>query len=172
MRIFHRYNELSVMLRTVCLGLIVLCLFGCKKSSFEGEVFADAGLANNLLQSPTTLQLAQNEVILKGYLWRDFMPVSPADGKPLICVVTLFDVDSVAIAEDLDMNRIYVVHGHMIWMDTPTAAHSYPEYEQRARIDNGPKWGPGIEVDVVYEVVSDGEVYRIRAESQEIIRTE
>src|SRR6056297_891440 len=103
--IFNQINLLSILLRTVCLSLVVLCFVGCRKSSFEGNLITDAGLANDLLQSPPIVQLEQNEVLLKANLWRDFMPISPEDGKPLICVVTLFEVDSASIAGDIERSE-------------------------------------------------------------------
>ena len=102
-----------------------------------------------------TLTIGSNSFVLDAYLWRDFMPISPVNGKPMISINWLVSTDMVKIPENLSMVKQYVFYEDEIWVadyenETPTP--SLPEYKLERISRNGPKWGPKIYVDVISQI--------------------
>ncbi len=61
-----------------------------------------------LLAAPDTLNIEDQSIVLTTYLWRDFQPISPPNGKPLIALVYIETPDSSDIPVPLDPNAIYI----------------------------------------------------------------
>ena len=130
---------------------------------------------DDLLSAPSSLTINGRTYELRPDLWRDFMPLSPPDGQPLIALVRLVEVDSLAIPSEVTMDYLWVVHGAETWAtefseeDVPP-----PSANTIARIARGgPKWGPGVTVDVVARVrVGNSDVYSILSRDQMISRTD
>lgn len=68
-----------------------------------------------LLTAPDTIEAVGRKLILTSYLWRDFMPISPPDGKPLTTLVYFETIDSTDIPALLEPKAVYVVNGNMVW---------------------------------------------------------
>jgi hypothetical protein len=129
------------------------------------------------LAAPEQIEIDGREYILETYLWRDFMPISPPDGKPLIALIWVTATDSLAFPSSIDANRLWVINDELVW-ETEFSDENLPkdpnrkhQLEKIAR--DGPKWGPNIQVEVVVQVV-DGEnnTYLLRASDQWIYRTD
>lgn len=102
-----------------------------------------------------TLTIGSNSLVLEAYLWRDFMPISPENGKPLISINRLVCTNSVKIPDNISMVKQYVFYGDEIWVadyENEPPAPSCPENTMERISRNGPKWGPKIYVDVVSEI--------------------
>ena len=101
-----------------------------------------------------TLKIELNTFVLDAYLWRDFQPVSPPNGKPMISINRLIDINSVRIPDNISLIKQYVIYQDYIWISdyenemTP----SQPEYKIEKVSRNGPKWGPKIYVDVISQI--------------------
>jgi hypothetical protein len=130
----------------------------------ENQVVISEGVINNKKNNADvfkikekaveTLIIGSNTFVLDAYLWRDFMPVSPPDGKPMISINWLISTNLVKIPDNIDMVKQYVFYNDSVWVST---------YENETRPDqpahkiekvsrNGPKWGPKINVDVVSQI--------------------
>lgn len=125
--------------------------------------------------SPATASLASVGVRLEAYLWRDFQPISPPDGQPLIMRLRFVTADSTPIPATLQADSAWVTNGAAVWT-TPVAeewarTQGAPSFDVLAR--NGPKWGPGIEVDVAVRLhdAAGGSVL-LHAPRQLIARTD
>ena len=94
-------------------------------------------------------------VTLHASLWRDFMPVSPLNGKPLIALVEVSAVSPAALPADLSIEGAFVVLGDEVWSSAPRVegACSSPDCI-RAISREGPLWGPDVTVDVVVQIAS------------------
>jgi len=131
----------------------------------------------DLISAPDTIQVEKVGVVLETYLWRDFMPVSPPDGKPLRAVVTLLPVHSKHLPADIDAKKIWIIQGEEVWSNSLSAVSPAESDQLVIRLEktaaNGPKWGPGIEVIVVVEIHDkEGNIYLLKAEHQPIHRTD
>ncbi|HSG28095.1 MAG TPA: hypothetical protein VLA34_06410 [Candidatus Krumholzibacterium sp.] len=127
-----------------------------------------------LMMAPQTVTLGDQQYVLETYLWRDFMPISPPDGKPLTALVEVIEKNGSAIAPDLEMKYLWVINGREVWSTKFTdETPSSPEDELHRIARNGPLWGPGIEVEVIVALTrGDGPVSLLRASDQSIFRTD
>lgn len=131
--------------------------------------------ASDLKTSPKAITVDGRHLTLAAYLWRDFMPLSPPDGKPLLASITLKTRSGEPLPEGVDIDDVWVVLGEMIWSPTIDELRAREENSPTLEIvlRNGPKWEPGSVVDVVVQVVdAQGQPYRLMAPQQTIQRTD
>lgn len=128
-----------------------------------------------LLAAPESVTLGGQTLALRTYMWRDFMPISPPDGKPLIAIFWVYSADSTALPHGLRVEAGWIVNGERVWdtfLEEPETGQQAPyEVERVAR--NGPKWGPHIGVDAVVRLrEADGTKHLLRVSGQTIERTD
>lgn len=146
---------------------LIICILtpGCKLFESSGPSIQD------LLAAPEQIEIDGREYILETYLWRDFMPPCPPDGQPLIALIWVTAIDSLAFPSTIDANRLYIVNGELLWEtefsgeDRPDNPNREHQLEKIAR--EGPLWGPNVQVEVIVRVI-DGEnkTYLLRASDQ------
>ena len=130
---------------------------------------------DEIASAPELVEIASREYTLETYLWRDFMPVSPPDGKPLIAIVRVTAVDLEPFPEDLDADKLYVIYGDEVWVTDFSGERpppGVPDHQLHGIARDGPKWGPGVTVDVVVRLLAGGETWLLRASDQMIERTD
>jgi len=127
-----------------------------------------------LQSAPEEIILVNQEYILETFLWRDFMPVSPPNGKPLIALIKVIEKNEVPIAADLDLAYLWIICGQEIWSTTFTdETPGSPDNELHRIARDGPEWGPGIQVDVIVGLMpGNGQMKLLRASDQLISRTD
>jgi hypothetical protein len=114
-------------------------------------------------------------VRLETYLWRDFQPIAPPDGQPLIAVLRITTTDGTPVPASLHADRAWVIADGVAWAASVqeergrVAGSAFFEVVAR----DGPKWGPGIAVDVVIRLrTSSGAPVFLGARGQPIHRTD
>ena len=119
------------------------------------NVRKDQNLVLDLLSnSLDTINIGSQRFTLDAYLWRDFMPISPPNGKPLIAINWLISIDSTAIPANIEMKEQYVIHNDSVWIAAyEPESHTTPIYKIEKVSRNGPKWGPMIYVDIVSKII-------------------
>lgn len=152
--------------------VIFISLSACEKYKIEGEIKNNPKLAQELRESPEFISLSNNNLRLSTYLWRDFMPIAEQDGSKLYCVNWLTDVDSISISSSIYLNKQYVIKNNEVWVAAYNTVKNKNDVSFEGFVENGPKWGPNIEVDVVCEFELHGQTYKILAKSQSIHRTD
>jgi hypothetical protein len=125
-----------------------------------------------LQAAPTQLTVGTETIVLRPDLWRDFMPIAPPDGQPLVAVIRLRTGAGSAYGGSAEIDRVWVVNGSAVWTAQDIESRQGPadEYEVVAR--NGPKWGPGIDVDVVVRIRAAGVQSLLRMANVPIQRTD
>lgn len=108
-------------------------------------------------------------------LWRDFMPVSPPDGGPLVAYVEATAVGESAFPGEVTAVYLWVIKDAEVWgvkmgydptIPRPAGTRVYVARE-------GPKWGPGIAVEVVVGFrTTSGGVHLVRLSSVPIQRSD
>ena len=160
-------------------GLVTLLLAGC------GSDLTRPDLSPSGLVAPAELarvRAATDSVTTEGallrlstYLWRDFMPAALPDGDPLRVRLRITTANSSAFPSTLRADAAWILNGRDVWatwvQETRQRPPDYPALEVGA--DGGPKWGPGIEVDVVVRLRDvAGSAWYLRARKQSIQRTD
>ena len=122
-----------------------------------------------------TLTIGSNSFVLDAYLWRDFQPISPPDGKPMISINWLINTDMVKIPDNISMVKQYVFYENDVWeTDYEETSSPMPEYKLERISRNGPKWDPNIYVDVISQIhdSQSNEDYYIKRENVYVLRTD
>src|SRR5687767_9097477 len=130
--------------------------------------------------SPSEIENAPSQIVVDGveltletYLFRDFAPISEPNGRPLIASVRVMPAAGKALPRDLRAEALHVVYGDESW--TPRLIQESPndrppQMEFVAR--DGPKWGPGVNVDVVLRLRAGDRALLLKAPQQPIHRTD
>ncbi|MBE3072631.1 MAG: hypothetical protein IMZ67_06615 [Acidobacteria bacterium] len=124
--------------------------------------------------APDSVRLAGKTLTLKASLWRDFMPIAPIDGRPLVAVLTATTVDQSPFPAGVTADKAWVFHAGLTWETVVDQEQQpgpgTPSLEVVAR--DGPKWGPNVQVDVVIRLWdSRGNQYLLQAKRQTIKAT-
>ncbi len=159
--------------RTSIVAFTIGLLFigGCGASSPTSP--SDVSRAQ-LVSAPTRIVADGKTLTLSATLWRDFMPISPPDGKPLAAVLQIATDDGSQVPVSVTADTSWVLHSADMWsakVEQRPRAETAPAYEVVAR--NGPKWEPDVSVDVVVRLVdSTGRSFLLRAAGQRIVATQ
>lgn len=129
---------------------------------------------DQLLAAPETTMVNGRAVYLTTYLWRDFMPISPPEGKPLLGVVFITAMDGLVFGNAISSDAVWVVYNQKVWKSWLTNASNGGRTNQLAKsFSDGPKWGPLVSVEVVVRLKDDqNNIYFLRASKQWIGRTD
>jgi hypothetical protein len=154
--------------------VVVFLLIGC---SDEGDPFVapppDVPLA--VLQAAAdTVVAGGRRLTLSAFLWRDFMPISPPDGKPLVAVMTISATDTARLPASISCDAVWIIYKQEIWkrwLHSETPGNVKPNQISRTARD-GPKWGPNVFVDVIVRVGDPSGQTLLRAPHQWIGRTD
>ena len=136
--------------------------------------------ANNQMSSISELQAAPTQITIAGrsykieaFVWRDFMPISPPDGKPMIASIKLIAEDGNSVPSNLVPDKLWVIKtdDKQVWeinfTDPPRLSGATVEIVAR----NGPKWEPNTDIGVVVQLSDGNKTYLLRSPSQKIQRT-
>jgi hypothetical protein len=132
-------------------------------------------VTSELRDAPLETPFGGVTVQLATSLWRDFQPSTPPDGQPLIAVLRVTSVDGTSIPAALQADSAWILNSDLAWATAVreewTRGAGAPFFEVVAR--DGPRWGPGIEVDVVVRLRdSAGHHVLLQARGQLIQRTD
>jgi hypothetical protein len=125
--------------------------------------------------APEEVSLGGASIQLDTYLWRDFQPIAPPDGKPLVAALRIHTVDGGSISATLHADSVWILSGDLAW--AAALVEERPRESGASFFDvvarEGPKWGPGIDVDVVVGL-RDAAGHRVllQARRQPIHRTD
>jgi hypothetical protein len=137
----------------------------------------------DLRNAPTTVVIDNRSLRLSAYPWRDFSPgTSEPNGSPLMVGVRIASGDKQALLSDIRMDRVWVLYGEESW-EAPLRGRKAGQAQDllircpvlpicEISVRGGPKWGPGVYVDVVLRLIdSQGQAYFIQAPNQLVIGT-
>ncbi len=142
----------------------MLVVPGCRSARPEPLTTAQ------MREVPLQVSFAGQTLFLEAYLWRDFMPVAPKEGRPLAAVLRLRSRGE-PVSRAVRVDSAWVIWGDRVWAMAPRAdAHSGGDMELLAR--GGPRWPPGTEVEVVVRLRERDAYALVRAARQRIRRTD
>jgi hypothetical protein len=141
------------------------------------EKKSPVNLAEYFESRPDSVSIDNKIIHLKAFLWRDFMPSSPPQGRDLKIVTYISTKGSAMLPANLDADSIWVIFNDQIW--SAKLEHSGRKLpsetvkEMQKSASGGPSWGPGVEVTVLTRLIdNEGNKYYLKAAKQKIYRTE
>jgi hypothetical protein len=146
-----------MLMRLVFAFLLLFTAYGCQAAPTDPPL-------HGLRTTPTSAIIGGQPFELQVDLWRDFMPVAPPDGQPLAVVVRL-----PAHLTTVSVEHVWVILGDQLWSADTENVPGTQDWVARG----GPKWGPGVRVDVVAQLrEADGRASLVRAVDRLIQRTD
>ena len=102
------------------------------------------------------------------------MPISPADGKPMVAIVNIVSADSTVIPTNIDADILWVIDSMNVWETKLIDNFNVGSVIQISkRAEDGPKWQTGISVDAVVRLVQNDSIYHfLKVENIIIHRTD
>lgn len=137
---------------------VFISLLNCEKNDNENDnidliITVDKELRQQLYsEAYDTLNIESGSYLLGAYLWRDFQPISPPNGKPMYSINRLINIDSTEIPNNIDMIKQYVINKDSIWIADYYYEREAPVYIIEKVSVGGPKWGPKIYVDIISQI--------------------
>ena len=134
---------------------LTIIISGCEKDNIQNpNIKVDQELVIELNNKATSsIIIDAHNYFLDTFLWRDFQPISPPNGKPLISINWLIRADSNAIPANIKLKLQYVIYGDSVWIaDYTNETHPTPDFKQEKVSRNGPKWGPYVPVNVIAKI--------------------
>ncbi|MNU62908.1 hypothetical protein D3C71_521480 [compost metagenome] len=150
-------------------SLSIVGLFSCKKETKTPKT----DLLEVVKNSPETITIGNNVLTLDVLLWRDFMPGigSSENGSSLYCSVELKNSQNLDLHENITLKRVYVINGNEFWNSVLIEQNHGLAHVVAGGANEGPIWGPDIQVDVVCEFEYNGVIRRMISKSQNIEMT-
>ena len=154
--------------------MFIVLLLGWLGCSDNGVSVPPEISISELLAAPDTITVEGRRLTLSTYMWRDFMPISPPDGQPLLAILYITAADTAQLPSSISADAVWIVHNQEVWKSWLA---NDPSQQPRNRIAkmarDGPKWEPGIYVPVIVRVVNgQGKTFLLRADNQFIGRTD
>ena len=144
--------------------LVCLLLPTCNK-------FPDYAI-DDLLTAPETIEIDGRAFFMETFIWRDFQPICPPDGNPMIAIIWVVAADLQQFPSSVDFDYLWVINeAHDVWVtafeEDETKIEDY-KLEKVARY--GPKWDVEpypVLVDAIVRVKDGaGKEYLLRAADQ------
>jgi len=156
---------------------MILIFTLCFQISFAGSRKPKDYTPDQLEKAADTLMIHEVKLAIETYLWRDFMPQSPPDGKPLRAAVSVIPINKEFLPEGIDADKLWIINGQEVWSATLKSVRENISTENLTKLEkmahDGPKWGPGISVTVVIQIIDQqGNSYLLKAKDQLIHRTD
>jgi len=134
-------------------------------------------IAQNLHKIPEMIQINGHNYSMETYMWRDFMPISPPQERPMIAIINIVDMDNKEenVSKLIDVDKLWVIKNvHEIW-ETAFENEERPvtKYTLEKVAREGPYWDPYIYVDVVVKImdITTKNNWLLKASNQQIHMT-
>jgi len=151
-------------MRPLTFILLLLLLIGCKEHGIEP--IPDISI-DELLQTPTTINVAGKSLFLKTFLGIDLMP--GPERRPLYGAVYIITTDSSQIPSSISADAVWIVYkekGQVLKSLLNDVNEPQPPYQIAKWFKTDPIFAPA--VDVVVRVRSNVKTYLLRAPDQRI----
>lgn len=152
------------------LGLLCSGLLACEKKE-EPKLSAPSNPIPSLLESPESLVIGNYTLAIQSDIWRNYMPPIDSTGSNLFAAVVISETQQKVLANKLTLEKVYLINQEELWSKTFDSRDSSSPYQISGSVNNGPKWGPNIKIDLVCEFSFQGEKFRLLAKDQDIYAT-
>ena len=101
--------------RLIGIASLILGFVACRDTGVVGPMPID-----DLRTTPLSVEIDGQELALTPYLWRDFMPSSPPDGKPLVALLRIQAADNATVSSSIHVDAVWVILGNEVWSSEVT----------------------------------------------------
>ena len=122
-------------------------------------------------QLPISIGIGEEIIELEAYIYRDFMPISPPDGKPMCGLVTLKTKSGNAVPKGITVISIRISHKKKSWSAKMKMDPNFNRKNVNVRVDGGPKWQTGIMIDITVYLKYNGREYLLQLEKRKLHKT-
>ena len=155
-------------------GLGIIALVAVLAITAGYSMFAKSSV-DELLSAPEQINVEERQYILEASLGRDFMPGpnSPPDGGPLTASIRITATDQQEFPSSITLNKLWVIKSsEEVWETSFTNETMTPPYDYQLEkiARGGPKWDTNSQVDVVVELLHEGNVYLLKVSNQTVYR--
>ena len=147
------------------IGLSILC-FSATAAQFS---------AKDLAATPEVITIDNKKLVLHANLSRDFMPISPPEGKPLAASLEISTLGNVNLPLGLEVECVWLVNGNEVWSTSIFNVKKRDHTSAKMWITVGSDlyWRPETKVDIVIRLKDViGQAWLLKAGEQVIHRTE
>ena len=134
---------------------MVSILISCEKP----DITEDPDLLNALYSNSfDTVIIDDSNYFLETEITRNLMPGGPIPTKrKLVALIYLVKADSLPILSSIDITRLYIIKGNLIWTSKPSDSNltQVPDYKLDKLSNEGPEWETDIYVDAVAEIIDN-----------------
>ncbi|HEX9934915.1 MAG TPA: hypothetical protein VGB38_06925 [bacterium] len=155
--------------------VLLLLFFGCKKVFDPFSHKIPTSPIERFKTAADTVTVSGRQCYLQVYLYRDFMPIVPPGGNPLIAIINAIAEGPEAFPNNAVVDSLWIYSGDEVWvsiLSEPGAGDPSKSNRITKVARNGPKWEPGTLADVFVRIVEDGKrIQFLRALKQPIQAT-
>ena len=168
----------------VILSLLLVLLPLC---AFQEQTKQEPSIPiKDLRNTPFELVHGNKTLRLTAYAWRDFsLGVPGPNGSPLMVALKLTTADKQPLPAGVQLDRAWVIFGEEVWEVSdlrnriPNQDHAEDSWikcsyqpECQVTLREGPRWGPGVDVEVVVRFTDDeGRHHFLQAPKHRVIST-
>ena len=145
--------------------LVLVFTKSCNDQYINDELVAE------LKASPPLLNLGGKDYYIYSFLACDYSHPAEIFGVHTSCCITLVTNDSTPVEPGINFIAKYVIKDNMVWKSAPGDVTTYP-YSVMVQSHDGPNWGADYYADVVLEFSYQGEIYRLLATKQYVLKIE
>ena len=145
-------------MKTSFFAMIALLMVssGCVSTLPEVGIRLDKFLAIRLKESPETISIADEKLLLTAFLWRDFMPRTGKADNSMRAGIMVTSSSEKPVPADLEITGLMIVKDDSVWVAEIEIPERLDHQVIQASAKGGPEWNIGDKVDVVV-VLSDGD---------------
>ncbi|MGB7055383.1 MAG: hypothetical protein WBE28_08705 [bacterium] len=127
---------------------------------------------DKLLSAPQQIEIDNREFALETFMWRDFQPICPPDGQPMIAIIWVVATDSLPFPSTIDFDYLWVIKDEdNIWVTDFEENETKIQDNRLEKVArDGPKWkvrpNPLYVDAVVRTKDAAGNTYLLRAADQ------
>lgn len=175
---------MKIRLKHICLlSVLLLLATGClvdnnsDENEINGTVVGDRAIISEVMKATQTSTLDGISLTVDAFVWRDFQPTIPQNGKNgILSSVTLQSVNGEPITGRFRLTQQFVVNTDEVWI--PDFENEDSPGDDSATIRkisrNGPIWEPGddVQVGVNIEDQQTGKSMLLSVKDLGIVRTD
>ena len=151
-------------MKTSFFAIIALLMvsYGCESTPPEAGIRLDKSLATKLKESPETISIDDEKLLLSAFLWRNFMPTTDKPDNSLRAGIMVTSSNETPVPEALEIISLMIVKDDSVWVAETEIPESLDQQIIQASAKGGPEWSVGDKVDVVVVLNDGNQTYYLR----------